>query len=170
VGRTVLGTMQPTDLLQRVTFRATLELAGRTATGIRVPDSAIRTLAAGRQPLVRVTIGEHSYPSRVAVRGGEFRLPVSAANRAAAGVEAGDELEVSLELDTEPGTAAVPTDLADALEAAPEALHFFESLSYSRQRWFVLNVEDAKTADTRRRRIERAVARLRAEGHVALSA
>lgn len=158
--------MQPTDLLQRVTFRATVELAGRTATGIRVPDVAVHSLAAGRQPLVRVTIGEHSYPSRVAVRGGEFRIPVSAENRAAAGVEAGDEVEVSLELDTAPRAVAVPSDLAEALEAAPEALHFFESLSYGRQRWFVLNVEDAKTAGTRLRRIANAVERLRADGGV----
>ena len=56
---------------------------------------------------------------------------------------------------------AVPSDLAAALEAAPDALHYFESLSYSRQQWFVLNVEEAKTAETRARRIERAVARLR---------
>jgi hypothetical protein len=155
--------MQPTDLLQRVTFRSTLELAGRTATGIRVPPEAVAALEAGRQPLVRVTIGEHSYPSRVAVRGGEFKLPVSADNRAAAGVEAGDEVEVSLELDTEPRTVAVPSDLAEALEGAPQALHYFESLSYSRQRWFVLNVEDAKTVETRQRRIANAVERLRAD-------
>jgi uncharacterized protein YdeI (YjbR/CyaY-like superfamily) len=59
---------------------------------------------------------------------------------------------------------AVPSDLAAALEAAPEALHYFESLSYSRQQWFVLNVEDAKTPETRARRIERAIARLREGG------
>jgi len=155
--------MQPTDLLQRVTFRSALELAGRTATGIRVPPEAVAALEAGRQPLVRVTIGEHSYPSRVAVRGGEFRLPVSADNRTAAGVEAGDEVEVSLELDTEPRAVAVPSDLAEALEGAPQALHYFESLSYSRQRWFVLSVEDAKTVETRQRRIANAVERLRAD-------
>ena len=55
----------------------------------------------------------------------------------------------------------MPSDLAGALEAAPAALHYFESLSYSRQQWFVLNVEDAKTPETRARRIERAIARLR---------
>jgi len=158
--------MQPTDLLERVTFRATLQLDGRTATGIRVPAEAVKTLAAGRQPLVRVTIGEHSYPSRVAVRGGAFVLPVSAANRAAAGIEAGDEVEVSLELDTEPRTAAVPSDLAAALEQAPEALHYFESLSYSSRRRFVLDVEGARTAETRERRIARAIDRLRADGGV----
>jgi hypothetical protein len=154
--------MQPTDLVERVTFRATLDLEGKTATGVRVPAEAVRTLAAGRQPLVRVTIGEHSYPAKVAVRGGEFKLPVSSENRAAARISAGDEVEVSLELDTERRTAAVPSDFAMALEGAPEALHLFESLSYSRQRWFVLYVEDAKTPKMRHRRIDGAIERLRA--------
>lgn len=159
--------MQPTDVLHRATFRAILRPEGRTATGVRVPPEAVHALAAGRQPLVRVTIGDHSYPSRIAVRRGEFMLSVSAANREAAGIEAGDEIEVSLELDTELRTVAVPSDLAGALEAAPEALHYFESLSYSRQRRFVLNVEEAGTAETRGRRIARAVERLRTDAGVA---
>jgi len=159
--------MQPTDLLHRATFRATLLLEGRTATGVRVPPETVHALAAGRQPLVRVTIGDHSYPSKISVRGDRFMLPVSAANREAAGIEAGDEIEVSLELDTEPRTVAVPSDLAAALEAAPEALHYFESLSYSRQRWYVLNVEGARTTETRDRRIASAVTRLRTEAGVA---
>jgi hypothetical protein len=159
--------MQPIDLLHRATFRATLRIEGRTATGVRVPPEAVRSLAAGRQPLVRVTIGDHYYSCKIAVRRGEFMLPVSAANREAAGIEAGDEIEVSLELDTEPCTVAVPSDLAAALEDAPEALHFFESLSYGRQRWFVLNVDEARTAETRVRRIARTIERLRAEAGVA---
>jgi hypothetical protein len=159
--------MQPIDLLHRATFRATLRLEGRTATGVCVPPEAVRSLAAGRQPLVRVTIGDHSYAGKVAVRRGEFVLPVSAANREAAAIEAGDEIEVSLELDTEPCTVAVPSDLAAALEDAPEALHFFESLSYGRQRWFVLNVDEARTAETRVHRIARTIERLRAEAGVA---
>ena len=149
--------MQPTDLLHRVTFRATVERAG-----VRVPADAVRSLAAGRRPLVRVTIGEHSYQSRVAVRAGRFMLPLGAAARAAAG----EVIEVSLELDTEPRTAAVPSDLADALESAPEALHYFESLPYGRQHRLVRNVEEAPTAETRRRRIDRTVERLRSEAGI----
>ena len=152
--------MQPTQTLPRGAFRATVELAGRTATGICVPAAVVEALEAGRQPLVKVTIGEHTYRSKVAVRRGEYRLPISAENRVAAGVEAGDEVEVAIELDRDPRVVAVPSDFAAALEAAPEALHFFESLSYSRQRWYVLHVEDAKTPETRARRIERAIAKL----------
>jgi hypothetical protein len=153
--------MQPTLTLPGGAFRATVELAGKTATGVRVPAEVVQALESGRQPLVKVTIGKHTYRSKVAVRGGEYRLPLSAENRALAGVEAGDEIDVAIELDRDPRVVAVPSDLALALEAAPDALHYFEALSYSRQQWFVLNVEDARTPETRRRRIENAIRRLR---------
>ena len=72
-----------------------------------------------------------------------------------------------LPIDIEPfdgRVAAVPSDLADALEAAPEALHYFEFLPYGRQRRLVAGVEDGAPApEARRRRIANAVARLRSE-------
>jgi uncharacterized protein YdeI (YjbR/CyaY-like superfamily) len=70
------------------------------------------------------------------------------------------------EPDTTLRIVAVPPDLAAALEAAPEALHYFESLPYGRQRRFVRNVDDARTAAARRRRIARTIERLRSEGGV----
>ncbi len=143
-----------------VTFRATVLLAGRTATGVRVPAEVVEALGSTKQPAVQVTIGEHTYRSKVAVRGGEYKLPISAENRTAAGVAAGDEVEVTLALDTEPRELTVPEDFAHALDAAPQARAFFDGLSYSQRQWFVLGIEDAKTPETRSRRIDKAVARL----------
>jgi hypothetical protein len=60
----------------------------------------------------------------------------------------------------DPQIIAVPSDLAVALEAAPEALHYFECLPYRRQRAFVQAVEDAVSVELRRRRIERIVGRI----------
>jgi bacteriocin resistance YdeI/OmpD-like protein/uncharacterized protein DUF1905 len=144
-----------------VTFRATVGLAGKTATGVVVPGAVVEALGPQRQPLVRATIGAHTYRSKIAVRGGEFKLPISAENREGAGVAAGDEIEVTLELDTEPREVTVPQDFATALEAEAEARRFFEGLSTSQKQWFVLGIEDAKTPETRERRIVKAVARLR---------
>lgn len=68
---------------------------------------------------------------------------------------------------TERRVAAVPSDLADALESAPEALHYFEYLPYGRQRRVVTGIEDARTPEARQRRIASAVARLRSEAAAA---
>lgn len=147
-----------------VTFRATLELARKTATGITVPPDVLERLDGGRAPLVVVTIGGHTYRSKVGVMGGVAMVPVSAAERAAAGVQAGDELEVTLAVDTAPRVIEVPDDLAAALEAAPGARAAFDALSPSRRKAIVVPVGEAKTPETRARRIEKAVAGLRADG------
>jgi hypothetical protein len=77
-------------------FRATVLLAGKTATGVNVPADVVQALGLHRQPLVRVTIGEHTYHSKIAVRGDDFKLPISANNRAGAGTpQLGQDLAVS---------------------------------------------------------------------------
>jgi hypothetical protein len=142
-------------------FRATLLGAGKTATGIEVPPDVVASLGESKRPAVRVTINGHTYRSTVAVMGGKFMVGVSAENRAAAGVAAGDQLDVDLELDTAPREVTVPSDLAAALKRDKEAKRFFDSLSYSRKQRIVLSVEGAKAAETRQRRIDKSVKDLR---------
>ena len=142
------------------TFRAVLETNGKTATGIEVPPEVIESLGSGKRPKVKVTFAGYTYPITVGVMGGRFLLPVSAKVREAAGVVAGDELDVTLELDTEPRQLEVPDDFASALAAAPEANAFFDELSFSQRRWFVESVTSAKKPETRERRIATAIERL----------
>jgi hypothetical protein len=143
-------------------FQATLELGGKTATGIAVPAEVVEQLSSGKKPAVRATVNGYTYRTTVAPLGGRFMLPVSAEVRQAAGVAAGDRVVVSLALDTEPRQVEVPADLQAALKREPEARRFFQGLSYSRQRGLVLSIEGARTAETRQRRIDKAVASLRA--------
>jgi Bacteriocin-protection, YdeI or OmpD-Associated/Domain of unknown function (DUF1905) len=118
-------------------------------------------LGSGRRTAVRVMIGDHTYRSTVAPRGGGFLIPLSAENRTAAGVSAGDAVEVDLELDTEPRTVTVPDDLAAAPAADDAARTAFDRLSYSHQLQHVLAVEDAKAPETRRRRVATTLEMLR---------
>ena len=142
-------------------FRTRLELGGKTATGIRVPAEVVEALGKGKRPAVRVTINGHTYRNSVAVMGGAYMVGVSAENRAAAGVVAGDEVDVDIELDTEPREVAVPPDFAAALERDPDARRFFDGLSPSRKQWHVAAVEGARSAETRQRRIGKSVAMCR---------
>ncbi len=141
-------------------FQTTLELAGKTATGFRVPASVVEALGKGKRPPVIVTINGYTYRNTVAVYGDEYLLGVAAEHRAAAGVKAGDELDVDLELDTAPREIEVPADLAAALDKDRAAKQFFDGLSYSNKRRFTLSIEDAKTPETRQRRIEKSVSQL----------
>lgn len=142
-------------------FQATIQLNGKTATGIPVPAEVVEALGSGKRPPVRVTMNGYSYRSSVAPMGGEYMVSLSAEHRQGAGVAAGDTVEVDLELDTAPREVNVPLDLAEALERDGEARRVFEGLSYSHKLQHVLPIEQAKTAETRQRRIEKAISMLR---------
>ncbi|OFE18825.1 hypothetical protein BA895_01175 [Humibacillus sp. DSM 29435] len=143
-------------------FRAEVELGGKTATGIVVPDEVVAALDAGRRPPVLVTVGGHCYRTTVASMGGRFMVPLSAENRAAAGVAAGDEVEVELVGDTAPRQVTVPDDLAQALAAEPAAAAFFDGLAPSHRKEWVRWVEEAKRAQTRTSRVAQTVVSLSA--------
>jgi len=139
-------------------FRTTVELAGKTATGLPVPDDVVAAMDRGARFPVVVTINGFSYRSTVTPYGGRTLLPLSAENRAGAGVEAGQEIDVDIELDDAPRTVDVPADLAAALSDTGRAA--FDALSVSRRKAIVGPIEDAKTPETRARRIAKAVAEL----------
>jgi len=142
-------------------FATVVELGGKTATGLVVPESVVEALGGGKRPAVTVTVNGHSYPSTVGSRGGKFLVPLSAENRTAAGVAAGDTVTVDLTLDTAPREAAVPPELAAALDADPAAKATFDGLTYSHQREWTLWVDGAKKPETRAARVEKTVAQLR---------
>lgn len=146
-------------------FKAILELHGKTATGFTVPEELVMSFSAGKRPPVAVIINGYSYRSTVSVYGGVYMLPLSAENRAGAGVSAGEEIEVNLELDHAPRVVSVPDDLNAAINADPKAKAFFEGLSFSNKNGIVQVVEGAKAPETRLRRIEKAVNNLR-EGKI----
>ena len=140
-----------------VKFRAEVELGGKTATGIAVPAEVVAALGSGRRPPVVVTVGGHTYRTTVASRGGRFLVPLSAENRASAGVAAGDEVEVEVVADTEPRQVTVPDDLAQAMAGHPSAAAFFDGLAPSHRKEWVRWVEDAKRAQTRASRVAQTV-------------
>jgi hypothetical protein len=135
-------------------------LNGKTATGVEVPDHIIEELGSGKRPAVRMTVNGHTWPNTVGVMGGRSLLGVSAENRAAAGVEAGDTIEVTVELDTSKREVEVPADVAAALKKNKAASAAFEKLSYSHKRRWIMPIDAAKAPETRARRIEKMVAEL----------
>ena len=130
-------------------------------TGIVVPEEAVAQLGAGRRPAVHVELDGYAYRSTVAVMGGQSLIPVSAAVRQATGLQAGDPVEVRLTVATTPQEVEVPQDLREALAADERAGAFFDALSNSLERYHVDSVTSAKTAETRARRVEKALALFR---------
>jgi hypothetical protein len=140
-------------------FRTTVELGGKTATGLRVPDEVVDALGAGKRPQVVVTLGGYTYRTTVAPMGGAYFIPLASEHREPAGVAAGDEVDVRIELDTAPRDTALPDDLDAVLDDA--ARTHFHSLAPSHRKEWVRWVEEAKKPETRAARIEKTAAALR---------
>lgn len=142
------------------TFKTNLRQAQtKNATGIPVPPEAIAELGGGKTPLVKITVNGYAYQGKVASMGGELLIGFSAEHRAASGINPGDPIEVTLELDDAPRTVELPDDLKAALEGAGK-LDAFDTAAPSRKKEFVRQVNEAKTEETRLRRIEKVVAGL----------
>ncbi len=145
-------------------FRAKVVPSGN-ATAVVVPPTVVKSLGSGPRPLIAVTINGHTWRSRVALMHGQCLVGISAANRAASGIGTGDSVEVSLELDTEPRVVRAPPDLARALKGDPEAKAAFDDLPFGLKRKHVAAIEEAKTAEVRKRRIVALVSRMRSAGN-----
>lgn len=142
-----------------MTFKTNIVQTGNN-TGIAVSEQVLEALGGGKKPLVVVTLNGYSYRSAVGKMGSTFMIGLSAENRKNAGVAGGDVVEVNLEIDTAPRTVVIPTDLQAAFDESPTAKKNFENLAPSKQKAIVLSIEDAKTAETKIKRIEKAVAQL----------
>ena len=140
-----------------VTFHTNLSAFGNN-TGIVVPPDALETLGAGKRPAVEVDVNGYRYRSTIGSMNGQSLISVSKAIRTETGLAAGDPIDVSLTLTTAPRDVDPPADFIAALDATPGTRAFFDALSNSLQRYHVDNINDAKTAETRARRIDRSVA------------
>ena len=140
-------------------FESTVELGGKTATGIPIPDEVIEALGSSKRPPVAITVNGHTYRTTAVRMGGRFLVPLSAENREAAGVAAGEDITVDLEADAAPREVTLPDDLAAAMD--DEARAAYDGLSYTHRKEWVRWVEEAKKAETRATRVEKTVAGLR---------
>jgi hypothetical protein len=129
---------------------------------IRVPPQTLTALGEGKRAPVKVTLNGYTYRTTIAVYSGKSYIGVRREVREAAGVAAGDRLSVGLEYDAQVRTVDLPQVLRVALEADAATAAAFGKLSYTRQKEFVQWVTGAKRAETQRRRMEQAVAMLRA--------
>lgn len=140
------------------TFRTTLYSGDGRNAGIVVPDEVLAELDAGKRVPVVVTVdGGYSYRSTTAVMGGRTLISFNAETHAATGKGIGDEIEVTLERDTASRAVEAPAPLRAALDTTPAAAAAWERLAPSKQKAHALAVTEAKTDETRDRRVAKIV-------------
>ena len=136
------------------TFRTALWPGGGNNVGIVVPEEIVLGFDRGKRVPVVVTIdGGYSYRNTITRMGGQYLISFNSETRKATGRGAGDEVEVTLEVDDQPRTVDPPEALAAALADSPEAAKAWAALSYSKQRQHAESIAGAKTDETRQRRL-----------------
>jgi hypothetical protein len=143
------------------TFHTTLISGGGNTTGIEIPEDVVLGLGRGKRVPVIVTVNGYTFRNTTALMGGQYLVGVSAAHRAASGLKAGDDLEVTLEVDDAPRVVEVPSELAEALARDPVAATAWAKLSYSHQRQHAEPIADAKSPETKARRVQKTLEILR---------
>jgi hypothetical protein len=135
------------------TFCAVIEDAGNGGAYVCVPFDVEQTFGKKRVKVL-ATIEGVPYRGSLVRMGTECHLlPVLKEIRQQTGKAIGDEIEVTVEEDTQPRKVAVPSDLAQALENDASAKDFFQSLAYTHQKEYVAWIEEAKRPETRQARI-----------------
>lgn len=143
-------------------FKTTL-LARGPAAAVVLDDQQVATVGKGAKRFpVRATVNGFTWRTTVTRMRGEFLLGLNREVRESAGVEAGDTVQVAIELDTEPREVEVPEALAASLAADPEARAAFERLAFTHRKEYARWVAEAKREETRDRRVARALEMLRA--------
>ncbi len=113
-----------------------------------------------------MTINHYTYQNSIAPYNGLLLFSLSTEHREAAGVKAGEEVPIHLELDSVPRTVTIPVDLLNELNSQPGALQQFEALSYTNQKDTVRQVEESKKPETRERRIQAILAKMTVENKI----
>lgn len=134
-----------------VKYETTMFQTGNN-TGVPVPAEVLEELGGGKRPAVVVSVNGYEYRSSVASMGGRSLISFSADKRKETGIAGGDAITVELTLDTAPRVVEVPPDLTAALAAAGVTAAF-DALAPSQRRAHATSVADAKTDETRQRRI-----------------
>ena len=93
--------------------------------------------------------------------GKQYFLPLGAAWRRDCGLDAGDAVDVVLSPEG-PQSESLSTDVAEALDAEPQAKAFFESLATFYRNTYIKWIESAKRPETRTARIQEMIGLLKA--------
>jgi hypothetical protein len=144
-----------------VRLTATLVPRGPAA-AVALDGDQVAALGEGakRFPVV-ATVNGYTWRTTVTRMRGEFLLGLNRVVRQQAGVEAGDTVEVKLELDTAPRAIELPEALASALAEDSEARAAFDRLAYTHRKEYARWIDEAKRDETRQRRVTQALQMLR---------
>lgn len=143
------------------TFTAVIQNAGRGGAFVEVPFDVEKAFGAKR-PKVKAMIEGVPYRGTLTRMGGPNHILIILREiLEKIGKTFGDEVNITVELDTEPRVVEIPPELAEAFKKEKAARDYFASLPYSHQREYVGYITEAKKEETRARRTAQTIEMLK---------
>ncbi|MEW6241477.1 MAG: YdeI/OmpD-associated family protein [Chloroflexota bacterium] len=143
------------------TFTATILNAGGGGAFVEVPFDVEAAFGA-KKPRVKAMIEGVPYRGTLTRMGGPNHILIILKEiREKVGKTFGDEVQITVELDTEPRVVEIPPELAKAFEKEKAAQAYFNSLAYSHRREYVGFITEAKKEETRLRRVAQTIEMLK---------
>jgi len=134
-------------------FKAVIQDAGNGGAFVTVPFD-VEEAFGKKRVRVNATLAGQPYRGLMTRMGSEDHILIVVKEiREKAGVTFGDEIEITVEEDTEPRVVVIPEDVQDALSKHPEVGEFFDKLAYSHRKEYMFWISSAKRAETRQKRI-----------------
>lgn len=148
-------------MTKKQTFKAVIQNAGGGGAFVEVPFDVEKEFGS-KKPKVKAMIEGILYRGILTRMGTEYHLLVVLKEiREKIGKTFGDEVTITVEPDTEPRVIEVPAELKKAFKNEKEAKAFFDKLSYTHQREYLMWINEAKREETRQNRIARTIEKLK---------
>src|SRR5687767_1508715 len=148
-------------MTKKQTFTATIQNAGGGGAYVNIPFD-VEEAFGSKRPKVKAMIEGVPYRGILTRMGGDHHLLIILKEiREQIGKTFGDEVKIIVEPDIEPRVIEVPAELKKAFKTEKEAKAFFDKLSYTHQREYVMWINEAKREETRQNRIAKAVEMLK---------
>ena len=143
------------------TFTATILNPSGGGAFVEVPFDVEKAFGA-KKPKVKATFDGVPYRGMLARMGTDYHILIILKSiREQIGKSFGDKVRITVELDTEPREVEVPKDLMRELKQNKEAKAFFDKLSYSHKREYVMWINEAKKEETWQNRIVKMIEMLK---------
>lgn len=144
-------------MAEKQTFKTELLKSGDSeATWIELPFD-VEEVYGGKRAKVKVWINGAEYRGSAVRMGSDcYMVGIPKVYRDAAGIKAGDKVEVTMEKDEEPRLVALPDDLAAAIDKAGVRAAW-DTLSFTHQKENARAVAETKGAELRVKKLEKIV-------------
>lgn len=141
-----------------IEFEAVIQSNDSGGAWVEVPVDVKETFGSGRPKIKAWFDGKVEYRGSLANMGGGYHmLLLRKDKRKELGKEFGDQVQVAIELDTEPRVVEVPEILQKLFQQHPEAKVKFDKISYTHKKEYTQHINEAKKEETQIRRAAKVI-------------